>query len=160
MLIGLGLVVPDWQFGSQVGFATLLGLVAGFTFAVLTLLNRQLTNHVKPLALVTVQMAIAGLVLLPLAVPHFSEVKASDWLWLVLLGIACTGVAHAGFTSSLKTVRVASVSVAAALEPVYGMIAAWLLLGESATTVMLIGAAFIIGASFLSMLPDRPVKTL
>ncbi|TWU49051.1 DMT family transporter [Rubripirellula reticaptiva] len=158
VLVGLGLVVPDWNFGSQVGLASALGLVSGLTFALLTLLNRQLTVHVMPLPLVTVQMAIAGLVLLPLAVPQFPNVQASDWLRLLLLGVACTGVAHAIFTSSLRTVRVASVSVAASLEPVYGMLAAWMVLGESATSVMLVGAAFVVGASFLSMLPDPAMK--
>lgn len=153
VIIGLGLVVPDWNFGSQAGRAALLGLASGLTFALLTLLNRQLTNHVPPLPLVIVQMATAGLILLPLAVPQIPKVTAGDWLWMLLLGVACTGVAHACFTSSLKTVRVAVVGVAAALEPVYGMLAAWLFLGESPTMTMLIGATFIIGASFLSLLP-------
>ncbi len=159
VLIGLGLVVSDWSFGSQAGWASLLGLTSGLTFALLTLLNRRLTIHVPPLSLVTVQMATAGLLLLPLAVPQIPQVTANDWLWLSVLGVVFTGFAHASFTSSLKVVRVTAVSVAAALEPVYGMFAAWLVLGESPTLTMLIGAALIIGASFLSLLPDSPVAT-
>ena len=153
VIIGLGLVVPDWNFGSQAGRAAMLGLASGLTFALLTLLNRQPTLHVPPLPLVVVQLAAAGLILLPLAIPQIPKVTAGDWLWMLLLGVACTGVAHACFTSSLKTVRVAVVGVAAALEPVYGMLAAWLFLGESPTMTMLTGATFIIGASFLSLLP-------
>lgn len=53
----------------------------------------------------------------------------------------------------MKSVRVAAVSVAAALEPVYGMLAAGIFLRELPTILMLIGAAFIIGASFISLLP-------
>ena len=153
VIMGLGLVVPDWNFGSQAGGAALLGLASGLTFALLTLLNRQLTIRVPPLPLVIVQMATAGLILLPLTVPQIPKVTADDWLWMLLLGVVCTGFAHACFTSSLKTVRVAVVGVAAALEPVYGMLAAWMFLGESPTLTMLIGATCIIGASFLSLLP-------
>jgi drug/metabolite transporter (DMT)-like permease len=156
VLLGLGLVVPDWNFGTQVGLATVLGLLSGLGFALLTLLNRRLTIQVPSLPLVTLQMAIAGLLLLPWAVPELSGVTGRDWLWLILLGVVFTGFAHACFTASLKSVRVAAVSVAAALEPVYGMIAAWLILGESPTPVMLVGAAMIIGASFLSLLKDTP----
>jgi drug/metabolite transporter (DMT)-like permease len=160
VLIGLGLVVSDWSFGSQAGWASLLGLTSGLTFAMLTLLNLHLTTHVPPLSLVTVQMATAGLILLPLAAPLIPQVTAGDWLWLSLLGVVFTGFAHASFTSSLKSVRVTAVSVAAALEPVYGMLAAWLVLGESPTMTMLIGATLIIGASFLSLLPDPPVENM
>ena len=160
VLLGLGMVVGDWDFGSQVGFASALGLVSGLAFALLTLLNRHLTMHVSPLPVVTVQMAIAGMILLPIAVPQLSGVTAHDWLWLSLLGVAFTGVAHALFTSSLKIVRVAAVSVAAALEPVYGMFAAWIFLRESPTVIMLAGATFITGASFLIFLPAPRVGSL
>lgn len=96
-----------------------------------------------------------GLILLPLAATQMSEVSEEDSLWLFLLGVVFTGVAHACFTSSLKTVKVAAVSVAAALEPVYGMLAAGILLRESPTMTLLIRAVFIIGASFLSLLPEE-----
>lgn len=160
VLIGLGLVVPDWNFGSQAGLASALGLVSGFTFALLTLLNRHLIRDVSPLPLVTVQMAIAGFVLLPLAAPQIFQVTVEDWFWLSLLGVVFTGIAHACFTSSLKTVRVAAVSVAAALEPVYGMLAAAIFLREMPTILMLIGAAFIIGASFISLLQAPQVENV
>jgi drug/metabolite transporter (DMT)-like permease len=46
----------------------------------------------------------------------------------------------------------AVVGVVAALEPVYGIAAAWLFLGEQPSALMLSGGALIIGASVLSLL--------
>jgi drug/metabolite transporter (DMT)-like permease len=154
VVAGLALVVPDWHFGSQAGLASALGLTSGFTFAVLTLLNRRLVASVPPLPLVTAQTAVAGLLLLPLAATRLSSVPARDWAWLVLLGIVFTGLAHACFTASLQRVRVAVAAVVASLEPVYGIAAAWLLLGETPTFRTLAGAALIIGASLPSLRPD------
>ncbi len=157
---GLVLVVPDWNFGSHTGFATALGLASGLTFAALTLLNRRLTATMPPLPLVTAQTGVAGLLLLPLAAAQLPAVPARDWAWLIVLGIVFTGLAHFCFTASLQRVRVALVAVVAALEPVYGIAAAWMIFGDFPTMVMLCGALLIISAGVSSLLPssDQPVK--
>jgi len=116
------------------------------------LLNRRLAQTVPPLALVTAQLAAAGLLLLPLAAGQLPQVAARDWAWLVMLGIVFTALAHASFTAALRQVRMAVVGVVAALEPVYGIAAAWLFLGEQPSALMLSGGALIIGASVLSLL--------
>jgi drug/metabolite transporter (DMT)-like permease len=154
VVVGLVLVVPDWNFGSHAGIATVLGLTSGFTFAILTLLNRQAIVSVPPLPLVAAQTAVAGLLLLPLAAPQLSSVPVRDWAWLVLLGVVFTGLAHACFTASLQRVRMPVVAVVAALEPVYGIAAAWIFLSETPTYRMLLGGVLIIGASLLSLLPE------
>ena len=151
VVAGLVLVVPDWNFGARAGLATALGLASGFTFAALTLLNRRLTAALPPLPLVTAQTAVAGLLLLPLSVAQLPAVPARDWAWRILLGIVFTGLAHACFTASLQRVRVAVVGVVAALEPVYGIAAAWAIFGDTPSPAMLAGGALIIGASFLSL---------
>ena len=153
VVAGLVLVVPDWNFGARAGLATALGLTSGFTFAALTLLNRRLTDAMPPLPLVTAQTAVAGLVLLPLAAPQLPAVPTHDWAWLIFLGIVFTGLAHACFTASLQRVRVAVVGVVAALEPVYGIAAAWAIFGDTPSPSVLAGGALIIGASLLSLLP-------
>ena len=122
--------------------------------AALTLLNRRLTAAMSPLPLVTAQTAVAGLLLLPLAAAQWPAVPARDWAWLFLLGIVFTGLAHASFTASLQHVRVAVVGVVAALEPVYGIAAAWAIFGDTPSPAMLVGGVLIIGASLLSLLPS------
>ena len=156
VVVGLVLVVPDWNFGGQAALALALGVASGFTFAALTLLNRRLAQTVPPLPLVTAQLAAAGLVLLPLAARQLPQVTARDWAWLVVLGIIFTGFAHATFTASLQRVRMAVVGVVAALEPVYGIAAAWLLLGERPSLLMVLGGALIIGASLLTLFVKKP----
>ncbi len=153
VVAGLTLVVPDWNFGSQIGLATAFGLGSGLTFAALTFLNRRATKTMPPLPLVTGQITVAGLLLLPWILPEVGSIPGTDWLWLTLLGVVFTGVAHGLFTASLLRVRVTVVSVVAALEPVYGILAALAFLGEVPSVQMYAGAALIIGASCLTALP-------
>jgi drug/metabolite transporter (DMT)-like permease len=147
---GLGLLIPDWHFGSRLNVALGFGVTSGLTFAVLTLVNRELTKALRPLLIPAVQTGVAGVLLLPLAAPGLAAAPRQDWLWLLLLGVACTALAHACFTASLARLEASVVGVIAALEPVYGMVLAWLLLGERPSLRLVGGGILIIGGACLA----------
>ena len=52
------------------------------------------------------QNAVVALCLLPFAGPGLTDVRPLDWLWIGLLGVFCTGVAHSLFVASLAVVVV------------------------------------------------------
>jgi drug/metabolite transporter (DMT)-like permease len=87
---------------------------------------------------------------LPVAAPQLSDVRAIDWLWIGLLGVFCTGVAHSLFVASLAVIKARTAAVVFALEPVYGITVAWLLFNENPTLRMLLGGALIIVAIVVS----------
>ncbi|MNF71924.1 EamA-like transporter family protein [compost metagenome] len=76
--------------------------------------------------------------------------RAIDWLWIGLLGVFCTGVAHSLFVASLAVIKARTAAVVFALEPVYGITMAWLLFDENPTLRMLLGGALIIVAIVVS----------
>ncbi len=160
VVAGLALVAPDWNFGTQAGRAALSGLASGLTFALLSLLNRRLLREAPARALVAVETAVAGLLLLPLAAPGLAALPGRDWAWLILLGVVFTGLAHWAFTGALSRVPVRQAGVTAALEPVYGVALAWLLLGETPGARTLAGGCLIVGATLLATVArDRPAES-
>ncbi len=64
----------------------------------------------------------------------------------MVLGVFCTAVAHALFIQAMRAVRAGVAAIASALEPVYGIALAWLLLGEVPALRTLAGGALILGA--------------
>jgi drug/metabolite transporter (DMT)-like permease len=70
-----------------------------------------------------------------------------DLSLIVVLGLACTALAHTLFIASLRRVSAHVASVVAALEPVYGIALAALLLHEIPTLRTLVGAVLIVGAA-------------
>lgn len=66
---------------------------------------------------------------------------------MALLGIVFTGVAHSLFIKGLATVKAQTASIIASLEPVYGILAAALFLGELPTARELYGGTIILGAA-------------
>lgn len=149
VLAGLALVVPAWDFGTRPGRAVLCGLVAGLTFAGLSLLNRRLLRVRPALELVALETGVAGVVLLPWVAPALAAIPARDWLWLALLGVVFTGLAHWAFTAALARVTVRVAGITAALEPVYGVALAAGLLGEALPARTLVGGLLIVSAAIL-----------
>ena len=62
---------------------------------------------------------------------EFFSVSPSDWGWLLILGLVCTSYAYVGTVKVLRHLSPFTVSISINLEPVYGIILALLIFGES-----------------------------
>src|SRR4029078_9291430 len=69
---------------------------------------------------------------------------------LLVLGVACTGLAHTLFIASMQRLSAHTASVVAALEPVYGIALAALLLQEIPTVRTLAGGVLIVAAALVA----------
>ncbi|BBP78626.1 EamA/RhaT family transporter [Pseudomonas gingeri NCPPB 3146 = LMG 5327] len=148
--IGLVLVTPDFDLASQATSGLLWAVLSGLLFALLSLTNRAGSGRIPPVQAALCQNLVVAACLLPWAAPGLGDVRALDWLWIGLLGIFCTGVAHSLFVASLAVIKARTAAVVFAMEPVYGITAAWLLFGENPSLRMLLGGALIIVAIVLS----------
>ncbi|MCO7568755.1 DMT family transporter [Pseudomonas chlororaphis] len=148
--VGLVLVTPDFDLASQATTGLLWAVGSGLLFALLSLNNRASSGRIPAVQAALCQNLVVALCLLPVAAPELGQVRAMDWLWISLLGIFCTGLAHSLFVASLAVIKARTAAVVFALEPVYGITMAWLLFGENPTLRMLMGGALIIVAIVVS----------
>ncbi len=161
VVAGLVLLVPAWSWRDNVVQGLLWGTVSALTFALLAVINRAYVRRRSPLDLALWQNAIAALCLVPFAAPALatSGVPGLREIALMLvLGVACTALAHTLFIGSLRVVTAHTASVIAALEPVYGIALAWLLLHETPGWRTWIGAALLVGAAVLVGWRPRRVR--
>ena len=148
--VGLMLVTPSFDLASQATEGLLWAIASGLLFSLLSLNNRANGGRVPAVQAAMWQNAVVALCLLPFAAPGLSEVRPLDWLWIGLLGVFCTGVAHSLFVASLAVIKARTAAVVFALEPVYGITLAWLLFHETPTVRMLLGGVLIIVAIVVS----------
>ena len=144
---GLLLVVPEFRWENRVVQGLSWGIVSGFTFALLAVANRTLAARHSSRAIAFWQNACAAACLLPLVAVTAVVPDPRAILLLVVLGVVCTALAHTLFIRSLRVLSAHTASVVAALEPVYGIALALLLLGEIPSVRTLAGAVLIIGAA-------------
>ena len=150
--LGLVALVPDFRWSSDVVRGLALGLLSAFTFAWLAVRNRRLVEQMQPARIALWQNVAAAVCLVPIVA--FNAVgalpTAADIALLIVLGVACTGLAHTLFIASMQRVSAHAASVVAALEPVYGIALAALLLHEIPGARTLLGGALIVGAAVLA----------
>jgi drug/metabolite transporter (DMT)-like permease len=167
--VGLVLLVPELSLANPVVQGLLWGLVSGLTFALLAVMNRRWAATRPATDIAFWQNAFAAMVLLPFALASpaaLGTIGAREILLLVVLGIVCTALAHSLFIAALSSVTAHTASVVAALEPVYGIVLAFALLGELPTPRTLVAGALIVAAAMLAthraaltMVPSRrPIR--
>ncbi|MBW2608708.1 MAG: EamA family transporter [Deltaproteobacteria bacterium] len=146
-VIGVAFVIPGFEIRNNMTQGALWGIASGFTFALLSIMNRKYVKEYSSIIVAFYQDSIATVVLLPflfLAAPVF---RLTDILLLSILGVIFTGLAHTLFIKGLAGVKAQKASITASLEPVYGIIAAILLLGAIPTLRVVLGGVIILGAA-------------
>jgi drug/metabolite transporter (DMT)-like permease len=150
---GIVLLVPEFSLANPVVQGLGWGLVSGFTFALLVVMNRRSTGTRSPTDIAFWQNSLAALTLLPFALGAsgaIGTIGAREIMLLIVLGLVCTALAHTLFIGGLAVVTAHTASVIAALEPVYGIVLAFALLGEAPGMRTLAGGALIVAAAIIA----------
>lgn len=147
VLLGVALVIPDYDLTATATVGALWGLASGLSFAVLQLLNKGYRERYGAVAIAFYQDGFAFLSLLAVSPWMTVALSRQDWGLLVILGVACTALAHTLFIESLSVLRTQLASVISSLEPVYGILLALVLLGEIPDGRVLLGGCLILGTT-------------
>ena len=146
---GLALLVPpEPSLADRTVQGLAWGIVSGLTFALLAVRNRGLAADRAATDLAFGQNLWAAAFVLPFAWSGApSAIGGRDIALLLVLGIGCTALAHTLFIAALAGVAAHTAATVAALEPVYGIALAALLLGETPGPRTLAGGVLIVGAA-------------
>jgi len=151
VMLGLCIMVYPSPFGGKVYSGVFWGTISGFTFAILSLLNRKWVREYPPVLIAFYQNGVAALLLLPMMGWANVHIDAGQWGMLALLGVFCTALSHALFIRGLIFIRAQLASVIACLEPVYGIVFAFFLLHEIPSIHTLAGGAVILLTTLVAM---------
>jgi drug/metabolite transporter (DMT)-like permease len=154
-LAGVFLIVPRFDLSDAVYRGVLWGLLSGFTFAVLTVFNRRLVQRHSALAVAFMEDLTAALLFAPVPFIRTPDIDCRSLLLLAFLGFVCTAGAHTLFIKGLREVRAQTASIISSLEPVYGIVLAFWLLGERPATRTLLGGAIILAAVTVISLKEK-----
>ena len=150
---GLVLLVPEFRWQSDHVRGLGWGILSGFTFALMTVRTRGARARQWPETMALWQNGVAALCVAPLVWWQGGAggaVDADSLLQVAVLAVLCTALAHTLFIASLAQVTAATASVVAALEPVYGIALAAVLLGERPDARTVVGMLLILTAALLA----------
>ena len=148
IFIGAMMIIPKFDLGNNVTQGVLWGLVSAVAFALLTVLNRKAVKKYSSLHIALYQDAVATLVLIPFLFFQHPVFTIKDILLLVLLGVVFTALSHSLYINGMKNVKAHTASIIASLEPIYGIVFAFLFFAEVPNLRTVIGGLIILGVAF------------
>ena len=153
--LGVMLVIPKFELGNNLTRGVLWGVVSGFTYAILSMLNRKYVKEYSSLVIAFYEQLVATIILIPFLFLQKPVFQPKDILLLILLGTVFTGISHTLFINGLKNTKTQTAGIITSLEPVYGITFAILLLGEIPTLREILGGIIILGTVFYSTIKPK-----
>ena len=152
-LIGILLI---FHFDSKFRVGIIVGLFSALFAAVFSIINKRITNFVDVNTIQTYEMTGGFLFLIPFvlvmsSMNHFNPILITPtkmyWLWLSILAVGCTVLSNHLMLSALKHISAFTLNVTLNLEPVYGIILAFILFKEQKQ----LGGSFYIGITLITL---------
>ncbi len=154
LLLGLVVVACLWLIfdaSPEYGFGMAVAITSAFLSALFAVINGILVTKTAP-SVITFYELTGGWLLLTFFLLITGGLSAEnlqmtqmDWLWIIILGTVCTTFAFIISVSVMKVLSPFTVMLTINLEPVYGIILAYLVFGEQERmTPIFYGASVVI----------------
>lgn len=155
-----------FQFETDNSFGIWLGVTAALLASLFTVINGQLIKKYDSTRISLYELG-GGVLVITLyfllfsqkSLPNF-QLSTSDWIWMLILAIICTAFAFVASVKVMEELTPFTVSLSINLEPVYGIVLALLIFGESEkmSSGFYIGTTLILCALFLNVLIKKRLK--
>jgi len=150
--LGVAVLASGKMGGVSVWPAALAGTGAALLYGFGgNLIRRQLVG-LPAGAVAAATLTCAAVFTLPLAIATWpsTPIPAISWVCAVLLGVLCTGIAFAIYYRLINRIGAPRASTVTYLVPLFGVLWAWLALGEPLTLTMAVAGALILGGVALN----------
>ncbi|TZF82677.1 EamA family transporter [Pedobacter sp. BS3] len=159
ILVGLIIVFGIYlifKFETKYTLGIISGLVSALCASLFSIINsRQIKRHAAPIISFYELLGAWVWISLYMAFTNgFNQglnLQFTDTLYLLLLGVICTAVAYVAGVSVMKEISAFRVALITNLEPVYGILLAFLFFGEQKqlTSGFYAGAVIVLSAIFM-----------
>ena len=157
ILIGIYLLVPAFDFESELSKGLLIGLCSALTYAIRNLILKKSIQKVNGSLLMFYQMGIIIILLLPVILVYPLDTYTVQIPYLLFLGIVTTAIGHTLFLNSLTYFTIATASIMNSIQPIFGILLAFLFLKEIPPSSSLIGGGIILITVVIESLRSRKV---
>jgi len=157
VIIGLVIIFGIYiifQFETRFLLGIIFTLFAAFFASLFSVLNKQIATKYKPDVTSFYEM-LSGFICITLFLFLFNDVSTlklrlstPDLIYLLLLGVVCTAFAFSTTVKIMQKLTAYQVVLAINLEPIYGILAAYFIFGESEhmSTGFYFGASIILAS--------------
>ena len=156
VLLGVYILVPNLNLQSSYTKGILFGVLSAFLYAVRSLiLKRNHTHKYHGSTIMFYQTLVISIVLIP--VLFFMEVSniTTQYPYVLLLGILTTALGHSLMVRAFKHFSVSTATIISSVQPIFGIVLAFIFLNEIPTTNTYFGGLLILSTVVIESFRSR-----
>jgi drug/metabolite transporter (DMT)-like permease len=132
----------------------LLVLGSAFTWGVYSMVNKKISLSYSPLMTILYLFLMMAVIIIPFnlnseTIDSVINLSTISWMWILFLGIFCSGVAYVIWAQALRDMESAKVGAFLYFEPLVTVVAAWFFLNEEITLLMIFSGLLITAGVFM-----------
>lgn len=132
----------------------LLVLGSAFTWGVYSMVNKKISLSYSPLMTILYLFLMMAVIIIPFnlnseTISSVIKLSLVSWMWILFLGIFCSGIAYVIWAQALRDMESAKVGAFLYFEPLVTVIVAWIYLNEEITLLMIFSGLLITAGVFL-----------
>ncbi|MBJ6367721.1 DMT family transporter [Snuella sedimenti] len=155
VLFGIYLLAPEFDIENTHVRGILFGLFSALCYALRNILSKKLVTHYSGSSVMVYQMFVISIVLFPtLFILDASNIN-TQFPYVILLAILTTAVGHTMLIYSLKHFTVSTASIINSMQPILGIVIAFIFLGEIPTWNTFFGGLIILSTVIIESLRSQ-----
>jgi drug/metabolite transporter (DMT)-like permease len=146
VLFGIYLLAPTMDIENDYFIGMCFGLLSALFFSIRNIMLKSKENSNHQSVVMTVQLMVVSLLLSPTLFFLDSSNLTEYWPSILLLGLLPTAIGHTLFVTSLSRFSTTSASLISSLQPIFGIILAFIFLSEAPSLKTILGGMVIISS--------------
>ena len=155
VLLGIYILAPEFDLSNNDFKGVVLGIISATFYSMRTLLLKQHVANYNGTVLMFYQVLILTIVLVPALFLMDTTGIQTQYPYVILLAVLTTAIGHTMFISSLKYFKVSTASIIASMQPIFGILIAYIFLNEIPTLNTFFGGLLIISTVIIESLRSQ-----
>ncbi|WP_417785548.1 DMT family transporter [Tenacibaculum sp.] len=155
VLLGLYILAPEFDIKNTQVQGVLFGLLSALSYSIRILILKQYVIQYNGVMLMFYQTVIITVLLVP--VLFFMDVSGfqEQLPYLLLLALLTTAIGHSLMVHSLKFFSASTASIISSIQPVFGILLAFIFLNEIPTWNTFVGGSLILATVIIESIRSR-----
>ena len=155
VLLGIYILAPEFTLGNTQVQGILFGLLSALCYSIRILILKQYVTQYNGTMLMFYQTLIITICLVP--VLFFMDLSGlqSQFPYLILIALITTAIGHTMMVHSFKHFSVSTASIISSVQPVFGIILAFIFLNEIPNMNTFIGGSLILATVIIESIRSK-----
>ncbi|MCB4807600.1 DMT family transporter [Tamlana sp. 62-3] len=155
VLLGLYILSPEFSIENTYFEAILFGLLSALIYALRNIISKKLISKYSGKSIMFNQLVVISIVLFPVVFLFDTQNISTQYPYLIMLALITTAIGHTMLVSSFKHFSVSTASIISSLQPIFGILLAFIFLNEKPNINTYIGGSLILLTVIIESIRSR-----